>query len=494
MSENPAPARQDQSPRDSASDEALWRSLVTAIGSQRCSRDLADLVGYSRDVSPLLLHKASQGAVPALPRAIVWPDTPTQLAQIMQVANDNQINVTLYGGGSGIVGGAVGAAGIVCDMKGFDTIEPVDEISQTVKVGSGVIGRVLEDRLNDLGWSCGHEPQSNNSATVGGWIAHRGAGFASTRYGKIEDRLLAIEAVLPNGEMFSTRISNRAASGPEIKQLLLGGEGALGAVTGATLAVHPLPERCTWDAVEFASFAEGADFLRRLLQREVRPAIVRLYDERESRFLYQLIDRPRGKSLLILRFDGDRDLVAADMKVLHRMAAAESVTVLGPQIGDTWWPTRHNTPYLVNPIREGGIADSLDVAVRWSALPDLYNSMLNDMEGAVGEHGEVFGHIGHAYENSTDLYMIFRSSRTDAPAEVVYAEVLEAAFGAAERHGATLSHHHGIGSSRAPWMERFVSVQELSVIRAVKAYLDPSNVLNPGKLLPVPTTTSEGAR
>lgn len=470
--------------------EALWRGLVAAVGKQRCSRDVADLVAYSRDVSPLLLQQVAHGVIPSLPSAIIWPETTAQLAQVMQIINEQRFPLTLYGGGSGIVGGAVAPGAIICDMKRFDAIGSVDVVSQTVQVGAGVIGRVLENHLNDIGYSCGHEPQSNNSATVGGWIAHRGAGFASTRYGKIEDRVLALEAVLPNGKVLSTRTVNRAACGPDLKQFLLGGEGMLGAVTGATLAVHPLPATRSWDAVEFDSFASGADFLRRLLQCEVRPAIVRLYDEIEARFLYELVDQPRGKSLLIIRFDGDADLVAAERKVMHRLAVAASATVLGPEIGERWWPHRYNTPYLVNPIRAGGIADSLDVAVRWSALSDLYQNMLQDMQKAVGSDGEVFGHIGHAYENSTDLYMIFRSTRTDASPEVVYAEVLEAAFGAAARHGATLSHHHGIGAARAPWMKRFANEQEIALLRALKTFLDPNNVLNSGKLISTLPETS----
>ncbi len=461
----------------------LASRLEAVLGSRYCSADLADRVAYSRDVSPLLLQMAAHGGIPPLPAVIVWPENAWQLGQIMHIAIEYGVAVTLYGGGSGIVGGAVAPDGIICDMKRFDQIGPVDEQSLTVEVGAGVVGRVLEDHLNALGYSSGHEPQSNNSATVGGWIAHRGAGFASTRYGKIEDRLLAVEAVLPNGEVVSTRVYNRAATGPDLKQLFLGGEGMLGAVTRATLAVHPIPPVRSWEAVQFESFAAGARFLRELLQREVRPAIVRLYDEMEARFLLEPVGLKGGESLLIIRLDGERELVEAEMSVLKRLVREHSTTLLGPAIGEKWWPIRFNTPYLVNPIRHGGIADSLDVGVNWAELPALYETMLARMREAVGPDGEVFGHLGHAYQNSTDLYMIFRSSRTDAPAEVVYGQVLEAAFSAADEHGATLSHHHGIGSVRAPFMDRFTGGPGIRVLRTLKRTLDPHNILNPGKLL-----------
>jgi alkyldihydroxyacetonephosphate synthase len=293
--------------------------------------------------------------------------------------------------------------------------------------------------------------------------------------------------VLPTGERLCLRPSPRGAAGPDLRQLFLGGEGTLGIVTRATLRIRPLPAARAWLVSVCPDFAAGLDTIRRTVQAEYRPAVVRLYDAEEGAHLLESVPHAPGACLLLLSCEGEAEQVAWESAQIRKLVVAAGGTQIGTEPAEHWWAGRFNTAGLLHTLRAPlGIADALEVAAPWRALPDLYAAMRADMRAALGlpdRPGAVYGHTSHAYLDGANLYMIFHGQAASA-ADVapLYNRVLAAAFQACARHGGTLSHHHGIGLGKARWMELEYGAAGLGVLRAVQRALDPDGILNPGKI------------
>ena len=462
--------------------EETRRSLRERLGDA-VSTGTADRVAYAHDASPIALRQAAAGELPHLPAAVVWPETPAQVAAILRWAQATRTPVIPYGGGSGIVGGALPVpGGVVVDLKRLNRIREIDETSLVATVETGINGQILEDRLLARGYTLGHLPQSIRASTLGGWIAHRAAGVASTRYGKIEDIVEALEVVLPTGEVLTTRSVPRSSTGPDLDQLFLGSEGAYGIVTAATLAIHHAPEAREFQAYALPGFDTALDAIRRVIQRELRPAIVRLYDAEEAKPHLGGLGLPEGAVMLLWGSEGPRELVDFELKGIRHICEGEEVVDLGSGPGERWWNHRLSTAALLNTLNTpASVSDALEVTGSWSQLGAIYRAMKADMLAAAGTRGRVYGHVSHIYQTGANLYMIFHAtaaSEDEVPA--LYDRILDAAFTACLDRGGSLSHHHGVGSTKARWLPIEHGETGMRVLRDVQAVLDPAGIMNPG--------------
>ncbi len=459
---------------------------MAALGPDLVSSEAVTLLAYSHDAFPLALKVAGQGRAVYLPELVVFPRHVGHVVQAVRLAQDMGVPVVPYGGGSGIVGGALALrGGVVIDLKGLDGVGEIDTISRLVTVGAGVVGQRLEDHLNERGYTTGHYPQSLRSSTVGGWIAHRATGTASTRYGGIESLVAGMEVVLPTGDVLRLRTSPRSATGPDLKQLFLGGEGTLGIVTEATLRLWPVPGARRWLCYTFSLFDQALDVVRRIVQAGLRPAVVRLYDATESD-LVNASGHTKGRCLLFLSCEGSHDAVEWECAQIEAMIPSTAVT-LGPAPAEHWWSGRFNTPALLQTLqRSTGIADALEVSAPWSRLAEVYTSMRGAMLEALhvgNRSGTVYGHVSHTYVDGANLYMIFHGDAEGSEqVAALYAQVLKAAFVACTREGGSLSHHHGIGLGKAKWLALEYGREGVGVLQALQRALDPAAVFNPGKL------------
>src|ERR1035438_8617386 len=261
-----------------------WREDLTSAGVAFDTSTVAR-ADHGRDWWPLSIPDVARGRVPQLPGVVVRPTSSDEVRRVLQCASKYGTAVTAQGGRSSVVGGAVAPEGAVAlDLTGLNRILDIDTVSGLVSVEAGVFGPELERAVTDEGWTVGHFPQSFGLATVGGWIACRGAGQYSNRYGKIEDIVRGLSVVLAGNERHSLGgRAPRQAVGPDLMQLFVGSEGALGAITRATLVMHPAPKSERRAAYRFANFDDGLDACRRIMQRDARPAVLRLYDESESK-------------------------------------------------------------------------------------------------------------------------------------------------------------------------------------------------------------------
>jgi alkyldihydroxyacetonephosphate synthase len=462
---------------------------IAASGAEVRTAD-GDLMEAGRDWWPVAVGWAARGQVPSRPSAVVRPTNAAQVSATLAACSASGVPVTAMAGRSGVCGGSVPLfGGISLDCTGLVGPVEVDETSLVADVPAGMFGPDLEDALGAVGdgYSLGHFPQSWDLSTVGGWLACRGAGQYSTRYGKIEDMVVGLEVVLADGTVIQTDgTAPRAATGPNLTQLFVGSEGTLGVITAARLRVHRRPPAEDRRAFSFASFADGLEACRRILRRGATPAVLRLYDQVESQRNFD-----HDGCLLVVLDETDPGLLAATMAVVDEECAR--ATVVGTEVVDRWLSHRNDVSALAPLWRADIVVDTAEVAGRWSVLPELADDVVAAITAVPGTLVASV-HQSHAYPDGACLYFTFAGRDSDegpeagsmAWQEEYYRRAWEAAMTAVSGHGAAISHHHGIGLNRARFMADALG-PAFDVLSSVKRALDPTGILNPGKLgLPTP--------
>jgi len=461
----------------------LKRRLEAIVGRDGVTDEEVDRVCYSRDAWPLRLMQLGQLVTDPRPDLIVWPRTVKQVQQILRLANKERIPIIPMSGGGGVCGGTIPTrGGIIMDLKRMDRVLHLDERSLTVTVQPGILGQELEEYLNARGYTLGHYPSSMFSSAIGGFVAARSAGVLSSKYGKIEDMVLGLEVVLPTGELLRTKAVPRSSMGPDLKHLFIGSEGTLGVITEVTLRICPLPEATRFQSFLFPELHSAMEAVISLFRRDLRPALIRLYDENETRFVMgRFRIPPEGACVLNLMHSATKELVAMEYRTAKRLCLEAGGEDLGPGPSEHWWRNRFDLYYPSNlNLGPGMLYDVLDVAATYSRLEAVYWEMRKAIEAqGVG----TMGHFSHFYPEGGNLYLIFVGS-APTPHEAVekYQQVWEAGLEAAHRAGATLSHQHGVGLLKAPWMPKEHGPAGFALLQAIKRYLDPNSIMNPDKL------------
>ena len=445
------------------------------------TRDPGTVAEASRDWWPQAMIWALDGQVAGLAHAVVTPSSAHQVGEVLAVCNEARVPVTAAAGRSGVCGASVPVhGGVVLDLCGLSGIVEVDTTSLVLDVAPGTFGDHLEHALRtEHGLTLGHWPQSVALSTVGGWLACRSAGQLSTRYGKIEDMVLGLDVALADGRTLSTGGAPRAAVGPDLNQLFVGSEGTLGIITGARLRLHHAPTHERRAAYGFASFHDGVDAMRRIVQRGATPAVLRLYDPAEADRTYHTGDR----ALLLVLDEGDGALVDTTMEVaaeVCRDGHPEDVAHVAH-----WLEHRNDVAALEALISRGYVVDTMEVVGRWRDLPQIYTATVAALAGVEGSVS-ASAHQSHSYQEGGCLYFTFAAKVEADDRDRYYREVWDAGTAAVLAHGGALSHHHGVGLNRSRFVAEALG-PAVEVLVAAKAALDPHGILNPGKLgLPSP--------
>jgi len=460
-------------------DERLLERLRGACAE--VTVDAAALSEASRDWWPLAMVWALDGQVAARAAAVARPTSAEEIAAVLRVANEARVPVTPAAGRSGVCGASVPVhGGIVLDLCALSGIIDVDHESMVLDVRAGTFGTPLEDELrSSYGVTVGHWPQSIDLSTVGGWLACRGAGQHSTRYGKIEDIVVGLDVVLADGRAITTGGAPRAAVGPDLTQLFVGSEGTLGVITSARLKLHAAPAATRRAAFAFASFAEGLDACRRIMHRGATPAVLRLYDAIEGERNFQTGEH---HPLLVLD-EGDPIVVDATMAVVGEECA--TAAPLDEVLVDRWFEHRNDVSALEALISRGYVVDTMEIAARWRDLPAIYDAATAAI-ASVDHTLVASAHQSHSYGDGACLYFTFAGQPPADARDRFYRAAWDAGTRAVLDHGGALSHHHGVGLNRARFVREALGAA-FDVLVAAKQALDPNGILNPGKLgLPSP--------
>jgi alkyldihydroxyacetonephosphate synthase len=428
----------------------------------KVSTQLADRIAYSKDFNPLHLNRLLNHELPALPDAVVFPSTIDEVSSIMQLCNAFSVPVHVFGGASGVVDGATPyCGGIALSTLALDWIE-IDAERMSVRAGAGVIGGKLEDVLNEGGFTLRHSPQSLYCSTVGGWIATKASGQFSTKYGNIEDLILSIKVVTPDGEIMDANPSPRKAF-LNPAALFVGSEGMLCIICEATLKIRRIPERSYKLAFKFESMDDAVENARKIL-KSFKPALLRIFDRLESLKNF-------GVEGVVMIAIVEGELADRERDFLLERVRGEFI---GEGAVEKWLRERFDVSDISKYVPLGIVFDTIEVSCFWNSAMEVYRRMLKEIREV---EGTLFAscHASHFYEEGLCFYFTFAGVRGDL--EGYYREVWKKAMEVASSIS-TLSHHHGIGRLRQRWLERELDGY-YSVFRDLKTILDRKNILNP---------------
>jgi alkyldihydroxyacetonephosphate synthase len=487
--------------------EPLPQALLDAVGPEAVFTAHEDRVRHAHGCGYADLARLRLGGLDAAPDAVILPDGPEQVRRVLDICAAEGVAVVPFGGGTSVVGGVAPERGAHSRLISLDLARlrevGVDRRSLTATLGAGLRGPEAEAALNREGVVLGHFPQSFEYATIGGFAATRSAGQASSGYGRFDALVSSVRLIAPAGDMRTLETPHTAA-GPALRELIVGSEGTFGVIPDVTVRVRPAPRVRRYEAWIAEDFEAGAEIVRSLAQGSGLPDVVRVSDQEETSVSLSL-SGPRGVTgalfgrylgirgradgcLMIIGHEGAEESVARRRALAVRELRAGGAAYLGRSAGRSWEHGRFQGPYLRDTLMEmGAMVETLETSHTWSSLSELHRAVgaaIRDSLAGQGTPGLVFCHLSHAYPDGASLYFTF-ISRARAGAEIEqWQAVKRAASEAIVTAGGTITHHHAIGVDHTPYMEAEVGAIGIDTLRAVKAVLDPTGIMNPGKLLP----------
>lgn len=473
--------------QDSLAFGMVLTELADIVGEEYVSTRASDRLVYASDWSWMSQMWLDRGMTPAGPDCVVHPASAEEISRVLKVANRYRIPVTPWGGGSGTQGGAVALyGGILLDLKRLDRIVKVNETSLTVTAQAGVIGAVLEKALNERGLTFPHYPASANAATVGGYVAARGSGVLSTKYGKAEDLVMSIEAVLPDGAIIRTPPVPSHASGPMLMNLLVGSEGTMGVITEATFQIERLPEERVYRAVLFDDIRNALEAGREIMLARLQPSVMRLYDEASTA---SLVRRVLGLDLqgayMVLVFDGWSEIALAQLARAMRICTKFGAKDLGAQSAEHWWEHRYDFYYTPYGLSLPKMYGTIETVCRFDDIERLYYAKRELIEKGFAEWGaQYIAHFSHWFPWGVmvyDRFIIDEPPQDPHAALALHNKIWTAAAQTSLANGGMLNEHHGIGFKLGRLMpEQYGTAWP--TLEALKKRLDPRGVMNPGKM------------
>jgi alkyldihydroxyacetonephosphate synthase len=495
-------------------------ALGAIVGRDGVRDDHSERVHHAAGRGYVDLVRLRAGAPRGAPDAVVLPADHAQVRAVLELCANSGLAVVPFGGGTSVVGGVEPLRGehdavLALDMRRIAQIARLDRESRIVTVGAGIRGPELERRLAAEGLTLGHWPQSFEHVSLGGCVATRSAGQASSGYGSIAKLVLGLRMAAPAGDI-ALQAMPASAAGPGLRELLVGSEGTLGVIDEVSLRVRAAPAKRTYEGVMFESFPAGVQALKTMAQEHATPDVARLSDPAETRMSLALagaggVKGQLGRAYLgargygegraqrciaIVGFEGDPAEVKARRGRALALARRSGGLALGGSPGRAWLKGRFEGPYLRDELLTLGVmVETLETATRWSNLQRLHDAVTNAIESALeaqGTPGLVMCHVSHLYETGASLYYTFIARQREGAEIEQWDAVKRLASEAIVVGGGTITHHHAIGRDHAPWLGREIGDEGVAAIRALKAELDPAGIMNPCKLLQGPHSHPAG--
>jgi len=468
--------------------QMLETELVDLVGRDFVLTDESDRLVYGVDNFWVPRMVVDRGHMPPLPDFVVLPGTVEQVAAVVKLANVYRLPLIPWGGGSGSQGGILAMyGGITVDLKRLNRVLDINAQSQTVTAQAGINGYELECALNALGFTLPHYPASVHSATLGGYLACRGSGVLSTKYGKAEDMVLSVQVVLPNGEVIRTLPLPNHAAGPGILQLFVGAEGSYGVITEATMQIEREPEVRRFRALLFDDFGRGIEAGRRMMLDRLQPTVIRLYDapstiKQVQRVLGVRIDTG---AYMVIGFDGFADVAEAQERRGLAICRELGGKDLGEAPGWHWWHHRYDFYYPSKALDFPWMFGTMDTLCTFDKIEHLYWTKKRTLEERYAAWKlQYIAHLSHWFPWGVMVYdrFIIEEPPQDAhQALALHNEIWNVAVRTSIACGGVLNEHHGVGLKLA----RLVREQygpAFQVLEGLKRSLDPHTILNPGKM------------
>ncbi|OON95075.1 MAG: flavoprotein [Candidatus Epulonipiscioides saccharophilum] len=457
-------------------------AIQTELPNVTILERVEDRLVYAHGCYPLEYKWLLQGPYPYLPSAILMPNNTQEISDIMKLSLKHEIGIIPFGGGSGIVGGSIAEnEEVMIDTKRLRDFK-INPINCTARGGAGLTGADFENMLNEQGYTCGQYPQSFQSAVIGGMVSTRAIGTFSTKYGKMDDMVHTLEVVLPNGHIYNSHTTPKASTGPELDQLFLGAEGVYGIVTAAEIKIYPVAEKRYFESYTFANTETALNAIRKFIQNNVRPAVIRLYDEEEAIPRIEKFNYEKGHVILIVGYEGLAKQVDLERELVQEYCEAHGGVNKGTEAGIDWFNARFSTKKMLDhDAMRGGTADAIEVAAPWDCIVNVWREMRKALEPLCSG---IDCHFSHVYHTGASVYVIFHAETggDDFEGAKRYEECLEVAITTSLKYGGNVSHHHGSGKAKAKYLVGEHGETGMEVMRAIKDALDPQGLLNKGVL------------
>jgi alkyldihydroxyacetonephosphate synthase len=412
-----------------------------------------------------------------LPVCAVFPGSVDEVRRIVLLANEEKIPIIPYGGGSGLMGAALSVKpGIIVDLRRMNQPLEIDVAARSARVQAGIVLEALEQRLNEQNLILGHDPWTLPVATLGGAISTNSVGYRACVYGSMGEQTLGLEAVMANGEILRTRAVPKSSTGPDLRLLLVGGEGCFGIVTEATVRVFPKPEKRVVRALLFQSFEPGFDAIQNLFAAGLQPALLDFGDDDEKN---------RQGAVLYLAFEGAVEIVAAEDKLATDILLQNGGKHLPTLEAETFWHDRHAIArrFLANRSqrrergRDGIYRDWIHVALPASRVLAFRRAATVIIE----QHGVDLHESGLWIQPELFSMRLGIEDRGQKQAQLALQQTVDELLRLAQDMGGSMEYTHGVGVKLAPFM-----LEEhgygLEIMRGIKKMLDPNNIMNPGKM------------
>jgi alkyldihydroxyacetonephosphate synthase len=493
---------------------ALRAALEAAVAPGSVSIDALDRVVHARGKSLRDLIRQRRGDLPRIPDVVVRPGSEDEVTAVLAAALDADAVIIAFGGGSSISGSLEAPADesrpvISVDLERLSRVLDVDGDSRLARVQAGVLGPHLEEQLSARGYTFGHFPDSFPHSTLGGWIATRSSGMQSDRYGDIADLVRGLRVVTPSGTFVARPVPSQS-TGPSVREMVLGSEGRLGIITEATVHVRRVPERRTILGYLFPTFADGVAAMAEIAAGEYPVSVTRVSDAHETAFSFAMrvsptpLDKLQSRALRLfltrrLGFDPERMCLSfigyegTDRQVTQvrgnvgRLVKRHGGLGIGSGPGALYDRKKFDTPYIRDYLLDRGAAgDVSETAMPWSRLMPVYDAVMAAGEAAFAQlsvRGYLMCHLSHSYHAGACLYFTFAFKPSAGGDMLAEYEIVKSAIQQAfVDNGATLSHHHAVGTEHAQWLEQDISAPGVRMLQALFAGTDPGANLNPGKI------------
>lgn len=485
-------AVEDAAPPPTRLADSLVEELRRVVGDDHVMVDDATRALRTRGKSTPDLLRARAGDLTDAPDAVVRPDGANEVAALLAWATEHRVAVVPFGGGTCVTGGLVarreGFAGVISlDLVRMKRLLAVDEVSMTATLEPGLRGPEAEALLAEHGVMLGHYPQSFEHGSIGGFAATRSSGQSSAGYGRFDAMVVGLGAVTPTGAL-TLGSAPASAAGPDLRQVLLGSEGAFGVITSVTVRVRRLPEVTVYEGWRWASFDAGSEAMRKLAQAGLLPSVLRLSDEAETSINLADPTSIGGTEdpgcLMLTGYEGTAEQVDTRRAAVTAVLAGLGGTALGDEPGQAWVHGRFGAPYLRDALLDVGVlVETLETATFWSNRERLYAEVKAALTATLGDGALMLCHVSHVYETGCSLYFTV-AAREEENVLAQWRTAKVAASDAMVAAGATITHHHAVGTDHKPWLAAEIGDVGVRVLRAVKAELDPFGILNPGVLIP----------
>lgn len=467
--------------------QAVISYFEDVLGKDRVLTEESVLHEYSTDITGLrMVQKVFGWKSDKLAQCILKIRTKEEAMKVMKFINENDIISVPRTGGSGVcLGLETPKHSVVVDLSEMNKIIEINEENFTATVESGVPLQVLEDTLNKKGYTTGHFPQSLPLAQMGGLVATRSIGQFSTMYGGIEDMLVGIDGVLPNGEFTSIKNNPRKSTGPDLRHIWLGSEGAFGLITELTVKIFKMPAERVMQAYAINDFKVGLDIIQELLQDGWKPAVTRLHDKIEAKESYGPFIQ-EGESVLLFISEGPKGFAELEGNKVKEVCLSKNARPLGSKPLELWLVHRNDIcDHLDVYAKQGAVADTCEISAMWSDIGKIYDEVIERAYKEVPYLVQMSGHSSHSYQQGTNIYFMFGAMcKPDVEsAEQTYNQLFNIVLETTLKYNGSICHHHGVGRFRTKWMKQELG-SSYKMLENLKEAFDPKGIMNRGVLIP----------